>query len=409
MRTRQRLLLLAAGAIAIAGASGRADVTRDQAQQTGFTFGMLAVNGASSLVTLDTLPWPDRVTAPDWPDQWVFGSMSGLCDVRKSDGKIMDFILHPDSHPELRTTYPSQAVLPLAQITALANAYVAAAGWTDTYTVYKTTLVFPDELGDARYMLELHAMRGGAMVLDSVDVDLEPTTGFLMRFGIASDPPSTPASVTPAITPDAAMAVVSSYALSAHGISSLLAFEPLVLGIWRPTAWSPNPDCFLTPAEIQMGQSNQGMLVYYGYFGDQASYSADHGISYDRFHVYVDAQTGLLLDMDYTSGFGLGPAATSKPRAHAPLSWDWAPGPTTAFTAKRSAKAPAGDVLSASGPAKAPAGVPFYLRRGRLTLRCRFDSTSDLVWMTQAGKRVYGRPNKELLKAIVRVMPPAKR
>lgn len=126
--------------------------------------------------------------------------------------------------------------------------------------------------------------------------------------------------------------------------------QPFVLGLWRPKANPNNPNCFLSPAEIQMGRNNQGMLVYYGYFGDQATYNADAGLSYHRFYAYVDAQTGALLDVDYTTGWGLGLTVGSKNKVRGPLSWDWAPGPTTVSTAGFSAKAALGDVVSASAP-----------------------------------------------------------
>lgn len=309
----------------------------------------------------------------------------------------------PDDHPELKNTYPLQPVLPLTQIMTLADGYLASAGWPDTYTAYKVTQQFPEELGYARYGLEMHAMRGAAMVLDPIYMDFEPTTGFLMRLARYGDPPSTPANMTPAITPDAAMAVISAYALSAHGISALVDYQPPMLALWRPVAGPSNPDCFVTSAQAQMGQNNQGMLVYYGHFGDQAMYDPNRGLSYQSFNVYVDAQTGLLLDMDFSTGWGFGGKARGTKIVHGPLTWDWATGPTTAFTAKKSSKALAGDILSASAPAKAPVGVPLCLTRGRLTLVCRFDAASGLVWQTQGAKRVYGKPNKELLKAILKV------
>jgi len=55
-----------------------------------------------------------------------------------------------------------------------------------------------------------------------------------------------------------------------------------------------------------------------------------------------------------------------------------------------------------------PAGTPVVIRRRRLAVLCGFDPASGLAWMTHKGKRVYGRPNKELMKAIVEVTKNAK-
>lgn len=410
MQTHNRLAVVAAVGLLLAATTARAQVTRDQAVQIAYAFAQMAANGALSqptLVTVDPPPWSDELGIGQVPGCWSFQFVNGLCDVRQSDGRIVGFAMSPDSHPELRDTYPLLPVLPLPQVTALANSYLAAAGWPDTYTVYQTQELFPADLREAMYTLEMHAMRGAAMVMDPIYMDIEPTTGFLEDLSTVGDPPSAPQNMTPAIAPDAAMGVISNHAYAAHGLAGLVAVRPLVLALWRPVADGFNPDNFLTLAETQMGENNQGMLIYYGYFADQATYDPNTGLSGYRVACFVDAQTGSLLVMNYSAYPGLGASVGRRKRVRGPPAWEWGPAPTTALAGKLLAKAPEGDVLSAGAPAGRPVGVPFCLRRAKLVLACRFDQASGLVWRAGKGARVYGRPNKELLKAILEVTSPA--
>ena len=192
---------------------------------------------------------------------------------------------------------------------------------------------------------------------------------------------------------------------STYGVTSTTESDPVVLGVWRPQTY-PNPtDFFLTPDQIQMGLNYQGMLVYSGSFMDQATYDPNLGLSKRFFTAYVDAQTGTLLRLDFNDEWPLGASAKHRGLVIAPLSWDWAPGPTAVFAGKKTAEAPAGDVLSASAPGKMHAGIPLFLHRARMTVMCRYDRASGLIWQDRPGPRCYGRPNKALRAAILKVLP----
>lgn len=406
MRHFSRIAVASFGCLVLLAAPACADITWEQADQIVQTFQARAARGALQQPTLVT-PNTGGGYQLDPPeihqDIWTVWLGNAMCVLRRSDGKIEHFVLHPDVHPELDDTYTSRPALPLSQILAIANEYLVLAGWTDTYQLHTVEVQFPDRLQDACYRLHLRAVREGAVLLDYVELELEPTTGFLRRLA-SVQPPSWPVNLTPATTADAARTVIADYALSAKGISTLIENDPVVLGVWRPQTWPGKTDIFLTPEQIQMGLNYQGMLVYSGSFWDEDTFEARWGFSRKRFTAHVDALTGQLLNLDYEDDWPFGGDSAPSKTKRTRLAWDLYPGPTTVLTGKTSARVADGDVVNVYAPAKAPVGIPFILNRARLTFTCRYDRASGLLWRQQGSRRVYGKPNKSLRAAILRVL-----
>ena len=293
-----------------------------------------------------------------------------------------------------------------AELVSLANAYWSFLGHTEPLMLGLAKL-HDIEAGGIVQLGLLRTFRGVAMHPEHAVHMLITRYGGRLRLFSQDQPAPSPATLSPAITPDQAAIISEQAVRSRHPhVFALYQRVPMRLYIWHPgDARSADAETTLTPVHRATLAAGRSLLVYWAYWENLEYRPSRSGVG-PTYSIFIDAITGQLIEWEYDSGAGMGGGGVAA-KALKPIGWDLGVGTLTIARNGRSLTVLDGDVASVAGPAKPPAGQPVTLRRGRMSLFAQYNDSHKLLWLESGGVRRYGRPNDPLSRALRAIAVPS--
>ncbi len=172
--------------------------------------------------------------------------------------------------------------------------------------------------------------------------------------------------------------------------------------IWEVPAFQKTRNR-MEPEHVAAAQEGRSMLFHRLAFHARRTAEGAGGEADWLFSVDVDAVSGRTIAISSVD-LNLIPMYGKGKQERKPLG-QW-PSPQAALEVLGAGPAGSRAAIAPCEPAEAPAdGVRVALLSGKDAWNVRFDRKSGLVWMEAGGKRVYGRPNEPLRKALEKVKP----
>jgi hypothetical protein len=387
----------------LCGLASSQDITQQQASTTITAFKTIACNGYYTSSVLINPTYDNYVYSDDFAirNPLTFYNMShgdGYCCISKSTGKIgfycteITFGNDTNISNVADQNYPSHSTLSQSTVIALAQQYIADAGWTGTYQAHSVKFYHVNKINQDIYALDMRLVVSGVAVENPIRIEIEPTTGTLMFFNFPEVLTQLPSNLVPSISVTDARATMLSRLSQDLGITSPLEIDVVELQAALPKVEEGNTYCTFTTDDRSLAASNQGKLLYHATFrpGSLVGESVE---------VLVDALTGDFKTYVFHPYEHV--LMGSRQKSYPGMFWNWGQGVTTIMSGKASsqiANADISDVNVVNGPKK---GVKMFIQRGRLSVQCEFDPRSKLIWFTRDQVKRYGRPNQALLKALL--------
>jgi len=325
----------------------------------------------------------------------------GSAGVRVDRRQAAVTVFH-ESFSGIDPTWRADNALASNQLSVLANEIYVAAGFSGPLIMYSI-----DSHGrngpEGSYCLHLLPTYAGVpFTYDSaVTIIVEHATGRVYTFTVWNRP-DPPDSLTPGIGLSIARVLASEAVFRYRpAVTQIFEKHPVRLAIWRPRLTNGGiPDYARhSLAETQLARARQGkgLLVYWTYLHDFGSYRGE--MPQRAYEVFLDASDGRALAIDALEA-GQGGGTFRHGNRSNPFSWDLGLGPIEISRGRKRCVVEAADVMQCSAPRSKVVGKEFVLRRARLAVFCQFDAASGVLWTTVGKRRVFGKPNANLLNAL---------
>jgi len=231
---------------------------------------------------------------------------------------------------------------------------------------------------------------------DLCSMSLEMDKKGYPRFAYLTDVYTTRGSSKPDCTPVEAEANArNAFATFAPYARSVIDTPKLV---WCPPAFAKLRN-EMTSKHVDAANARVAILLYSIKFWDEASWSSEEKDYLSGSTAFVDAETGRTVafwTMDFRN------VMKNGSRSNVPMSWSGFDKNVNVCGVKEQAM---GSIAPVAEQKSREKGVPVQLISRNRLVRADFDPKTGLLWMEQDGKRLYGKPNAALLKALKSVKP----
>jgi hypothetical protein len=329
----------------------------------------------------------------DKGDRWLVHFADGSVSVRKEDHKVSGFHMI-----QFRKDESWISSLTVAQRRQLVKESFVAAGFTDQLTFLTEERWGPPNAefpggAQSSYRISCRRSVNGVKygLYTHLDFDLDAKTGQLLGMAIVKEP-LRPTTLSPLFNRDQALAIIMGAYFADNPGAELAENMHMELCIWDAKFVGASPGA---PAYVQEAASQgRGILAYEVYLDDlaQGSFAGRPPSAY----AVLNARTGQFI---FRGSFqwGLG-ANASVPKK--PMQWNWGPAVVTILHGKRVLSVQNADITETSQPKSYKEGVPLQLRCGRVTVFVQYHKRETLVSRQIRNKRVFGKPNANLLKGL---------
>jgi hypothetical protein len=329
-------------------------------------------------------PASNRIEFSGWQgDEFVGGGIS-----LDSAGRIWGYSDNFESDPH----WNDLIALDLSTLKELSKDFYLSAGFSGELILSNITSHHSPE---SSFLLQFQPAYQGVPFTPQHEVAMwiDHRTGKLEKYH-RRRPCEPPSNLTPAVDLETARTKMMNHLFQIRPhVRHTYERHPVQLVIWRPEGGGPYD--FLTPQQRAMAKNNQGMLAYWTWLHNMDTYDR-YGNVGAAYEILLDAQTGRTLAIQaMEGGRGGGQAPTAKPFA-----WDLGVGPFLVARGDDWVRVEGADVASHRGPSPKGPAIPVSLHRGRWTVRAQFDPEAGTLAVAQDDRRIVGRPNEPLLRAL---------
>ncbi|HRK21173.1 MAG TPA: hypothetical protein PLX06_05165 [Fimbriimonadaceae bacterium] len=326
----------------------------------------------------------------DEPGTYMFTGEAGIVFVEQPSGKILHATLHQEEPDE---EWRAAARIPDETAFSILRELTRAARYGPEIQLVKTSRSASRPAIDIWAVPVIqgvpYAPHHGVMAT------LHYRTGRLIT-GSFRKFPVPPANVVATPNLAAARTAILADLFSRKRVDALLEESAPKLVLWRPQPLGIAPeDRFLNASHQDLASQNKAILAIRASYADEGSFSASRNDLTSRFHCYVDARTGRLLNVDHLYPAGGGAGARLSEHLST-FSWNWPLGSVQTLDGKRSITVAKAAVKGVEGTFDSDGARNVVLIRGKRSYRASYQPKQGVLMLQLGRRQVLGRPNKAL-------------